>query len=327
MRKAPEDMTLKGDAAMDPVSVKMNLMRMNELPETVAQGFSRSDMIRQDGFIYIRSGDDVLRCADDAGGEAVIRAMETMRQGRKRSARGGDPWLAVLNGDIRDATGIRDGIRRCLILFEAVPGQEKLFSRDVWDSLAPVERGDAVTEPETGRIALIKMAENHSDEEIAEFAAAVIETVETETGIQIQAGVGSSAKELAGMKESWRQAGDALATGRLFQPEDRVFVYSRQVMERLIRAIPEDARTQLRKELFSPETGKMLNPEMMETIRAFFRNDLNLSTTARELFIHRNTLIYRLDKIRKETGFDLRHFRDAAVFQMLSRIPEEEKEN
>lgn len=312
---------------MDSVSVKMNLLRMEDIPDAVVPGFSQADVVRYEGYIYIRTGNQALRLEDGTSGEAVIQALETLKQERKRSAGNEDPWLAVLDGDTRNSSGIRDGIRRCLILFEAIPGQEKLFSRSVWDDLAPVERGDAVTEPETGRIALIKHAEGHSDEEIAEFAAAVIETIETETGIQIQAGIGTATQELAGLKESWRQAGEAMAIGRKFQPEKRVFVYSRQAMERLISAIPEETRSRLRRELFSPETGKLLTPEMMETIRAFFRNDLNLSTTARELFIHRNTLIYRLEKIRKETGFDLRHFRDAAVFQMISRIPEEEQEN
>ena len=61
---------------------------------------------------------------------------------------------------------------------------------------------------------------------------------------------------------------------------------------------------------------------MLETIRVYFRNDLNLSTTARQLFIHRNTLNYRLEKIRRETGLDLRNFRDAAVFQLISLLPD-----
>ena len=310
---------------MDPASVKMSLMRPDELPEAVSTGFIRTDVVRYQGMFYVRAGDSVLRCEAGEAGEAMARALEA--RGAVRSARNDDPWFSVLNGDYPGASaapGIRDGVRRCLILFEAAPVQEKPFSLDTWESLAPMEQGDAVTEPEPGQIALIKQAEGLSDDEISEFAAAVIETVETETGIQIQAGIGTPVRETAGLKESLRQARKAIETGRVFQPDGRVFCYHRQAMERMISAVPEETRRQLRKEFLSPETGKQLNPEMMETIRAFFRNDLNLSTTARELFIHRNTLIYRLDKIRKVTGFDLRRFQDAAVFQMISRIPEEE---
>lgn len=313
--------TLKGDAAMDPSSVKMDLMRLEDVPEAAAAGLKNADVVRHGGLIYIRAGSSVLRCEDGEAGAALIAALEA--RGKTRSGRKDDPWFSVLNGNSGGA-GIRDQVRRCVILFEAIPGQEKPFGLEIWKDLAPVERGDAVTETEPGCIALIKQAEGHSDEEIAEFAAAVIETVETETGIQVQAGIGAFVRELAGLKESLRQARQAIETGRLFRPDGRVFCYHRQAMERMIGAVPEETRRQLRKEMLPPEAAKLLNPEMMETVSAFFRNDLNLSTTARELFIHRNTLIYRLDKIRKETGFDLRRFQDAAVFQMISRIPEED---
>ena len=62
---------------------------------------------------------------------------------------------------------------------------------------------------------------------------------------------------------------------------------------------------------------------MLETIRSFFENDLNLSTTARRMFVHRNTLTYRLEKIRKSTGMDLKHFTDACVFYILLHLPED----
>ena len=62
---------------------------------------------------------------------------------------------------------------------------------------------------------------------------------------------------------------------------------------------------------------------MMETVSVFFRNDLNLTAASKQLFIHRNTLNYRLDKIRKDTGLDLRHFQDAVVFRIVIEIPEE----
>ena len=310
---------------MDAVSVKMDLARPEDLPKAVSEGLARGNTVRCKGMIYLRAGDAVLCCEGGDAGEAVVRALEARRTAP--SHREEDPWLSVLKGSARAVPGIRDGIRRCLILFEALPGQEKLFGRSVWDDLAPMERGDAVTEPAPGSVALIKRAEGLSEEEIAEFAAAVIETVETETGVQIRAGIGDSVKELSGLPESLRQARQAIATGTVFQPDGRVFCYHRQAMERLISAVPGETRRELRREFLSPEAGKQLTPEMMETIRAFFRNDLNLSTTARELFIHRNTLIYRLDKIRKETGFDLRRFRDAAVFQLISRIPEEKTED
>ena len=309
---------------MEPVSVKKDLIPRDKVPEAAAAALEREGIARIGGMIYIRSGEQALRCEDGMAGKALIGALkerETTRLPRQE-----DPWISILNGSGGKGapSGIRDGVRRCVILFEAMPGQEKPFRRETWDDLAPMERGDAAVETGDGCIALIKLTEGHSDEEITEFAAAVIETVETETGIQLQAGIGVSVQQLAGLPDSLGKAQQAIDTGRVFQPEGRVYCYWRLAMERMISAVPEETRRLLRAELLPPEARKQLNPEMMETIRSFFRNDLNLSTTARELFIHRNTLIYRLDKIRKETGFDLRRFQDAAVFRMISCIPDQD---
>ena len=311
---------------MDPVSVKINLMRMTDIPEEAAEALSRAETVRIGGTIYIRSGNQALACPEGEAGEALLRALTARKEGQTGEREWQDPWQALLRGETGGLpAGIRNGIRRCVVLFAEMPGEEKTLTRQMWETLAPTERGDAATRTETGRIALIKQTEGRTEEETAEFAAAVIETIETETGIRIQAGIGSAVTEAAELRESLRQAREAVALGRIYEPEERVYRYSRQTMERLIDAVPAEVRKRLRKELLSAETGKELNGEMMETVEAFFRNDLNLSTTARELFIHRNTLIYRLDKIRKETGFDLRRFRDAAAFRMISRMPDDEK--
>ena len=86
--------------------------------------------------------------------------------------------------------------------------------------------------------------------------------------------------------------------------------------------IPAEKAEKIKKDIITDKSEKVLNEETIETVRAFFRNDLNLSTTARQLYIHRNTLIYRLEKIRKATGLDLKRFEDAAVFRMLMSIQE-----
>ncbi|MEG0271470.1 MAG: helix-turn-helix domain-containing protein, partial [Clostridia bacterium] len=72
--------------------------------------------------------------------------------------------------------------------------------------------------------------------------------------------------------------------------------------------------------LFNRKTAKLFNDEMLQTIEMFFRKDLNLSDTARQLFIHRNTLVYRLDKVQRQTGLDLRHFDDAVTFKILYEL-------
>ena len=303
---------------MDRVSVNMNLLRTEDVPEEILEQLRGENPVRADGQIYIRTGNRILCCEDSDDGEAMVRALAQKSDSERKE----DPWQEILKSG-KSAPRFRDEAR-CVLLFEAWPAQERCIAPETFTELAPTERGDAVTETEDGRIALIKRTTEHTEDEIAEFAAAVIETIGTETGIRAQAGIGKMTRETAGLKESAEQAAEAISIGRRFRPEASVYVYNRLGTERLISAIPAEARTKLRRELLSPETEKRMTPEIIETARAFLENDMNLTTTAKQLYIHRNTLIYRLDKIRKETGFDLRRFRDAAAFQMISQIPEEE---
>ena len=305
---------------MKPLPVRIGLVKPDEVPAEIrARLTADGETVRAGGLIYLSAGSRILCCEDSEEGEAVIRAMAEKRDAGQPD----DPWRALLQGGAKSGT-VPDGILRCVIVLRAAPGQEKLPDRAAFADLIPAEPGDAITGI-NGAFVLIKQADRQAEDEITEFTAAVIDTAETEAGIRLQAGIGRTARNAAELKASFAEAEAAIDTGRRFLPGEAVYAYSRLAAERLMDAVPAEIRAQLRKELFTPETRKLLNSEMMETIEAFFRNDLNLSTTAREMFIHRNTLIYRLDKIRKATGFDLRRFQDAAAFRLLSRLPEDEE--
>ena len=305
---------------MKPLPVRIGLVKPDEVPAEIrARLAADGETVRAGGLIYLSAGSRILCCEDSEEGEAVIRAMAPERDSNPAD----DPWRALLTGGAKTGT-VPDGIPRCVIVLRAAPGQEKLPDRAAFADLIPAEPGDAITGI-NGAVVLIKQADRQAEDEITEFTAAVIDTAETEAGIRLQAGIGRTVRNAAELKASFAEAEAAIDTGRRFLPGEAVYAYSRLAAERLMDAVPAEVRAQLRKELFTPETRKLLNSEMMETIEAFFRNDLNLSTTAREMFIHRNTLIYRLDKIRKATGFDLRRFQDAAAFRLLSRLPEDEE--
>ena len=306
---------------MKPLSVRIGLVKPDEVPAEIrGQLTADGETVRAGGLIYLGAGSRILCCEDSEEGEAVIRAMTEKRDAGDRT---NDPWYTLLRGGAK-AAAIQDGIPRCVIVLRAAPGQDRLPDRAAFADLIPAEPGDAITGINS-EVVLIKQADRQAEDEIMEFTAAVIDTAETEAGIRLQAGIGRITRNAAELKASFAEAEAALDTGRRFLPGETVYAYNRLATERLMDAIPAEIRAQLRKELFTPETRKLLNSEMMETIEAFFRNDLNLSTTAREMFIHRNTLIYRLDKIRKATGFDLRRFQDAAAFRLLSRLPEDKE--
>ena len=305
---------------MKPQSVRIGVMKTDEVPdEILARLNSGFVSVCDNGMIYTRTGSKILCCENSEAGKAFIREMDESRDDSIPT----DPLLRLLHGD--NSSGIiREGILRCVIVFREAAGQGKKPDREILEELIPMENGDALTEI-NGEIVLIKQTDGPTDEEVTEFTAAVIDTAETEAGIRLQAGIGRMTRCSAQIKDSFEEAESAIRMGQKFLPRESVYAYGHLAAERLLSAVPSDECTKLRKELFTPETEKLLGREMMETIDAFFRNDLNLSTTAREMFIHRNTLIYRLDKIRKVTGYDLRHFQDAVSFRLLSRLHESEE--
>ena len=308
---------------MEPVSVTVHLLRFSELPEPLKERFLKGGepLAEYRGKLFLRQGDRVLCCERSPAGKELLAAFpaDSTPQSAKKAE---DPWQAVLRGDYTGQGGIRDGIRRQVIVFAAVPGDGNPLRRDQLEPLIPLQKGDALTAAGSGIVAMIRGCGENGEEDNAEFAAAVTETVLGETGVQICAGIGNPADSLNGLPESLAQAEEAVRTGFKHPREGYVFVYRRQTLERLIEAVPPQRRAKLKREIITPGARRILTEEMLETIRVYFRNDLNLSTTARQLFIHRNTLNYRLEKIRRETGLDLRNFRDAAVFQLISLLPD-----
>ena len=123
------------------------------------------------------------------------------------------------------------------------------------------------------------------------------------------------------MRRSFRQAEEALSLGMKYQGKSSVFRFTDLTFEKILECLPEERIREIREECFQGKSAAGLTGEMLETVRVFFENDLNLTASSRELFIHRNTLNYRLDKIRRDTGLDLRSFRDAAVFSILYGFP------
>ena len=193
---------------------------------------------------------------------------------------------------------------------------------DMIRELAPMEENDLLAEDGAGRTLLIKAGED--PEEIGEFALALIGTLEGETGLRLKAGISDVHRTPAEWPAGYREALAALETGDRYQARMPVQLYTRQVLERMVEQIPAETRSTLRRQYFGEHPERVLTEETMETAESFFGADLNLSVAARQMFVHRNTLTYRLDRIRKETGLDLRVFRDAVIFRMLMMAPEKE---
>jgi len=190
---------------------------------------------------------------------------------------------------------------------------------------APTEEDDQAVILGHDSIALVKNSAFCTEDEIAEYAAAVIDTMVSEGFTDLQAGIGREADSITELHRSYEEAQNALLTGTRFHADETLFRYSEQKLERIISQIPAENRKKILAEYDSLYGGETFGAEMMETVRVFFRHDLNITSASRQLLIHRNTLNYRLDKIKRETGLDLRTFQDAVVFRMISEMAENEQ--
>lgn len=209
---------------------------------------------------------------------------------------------------------------RCVMVFHMVQtGKGRAF--DLLREITPMQDKDVLIDMDRHTVALIKdMSETETVEELAQYAQALQETLMGETAHQMTVGIGRSCHTIDELRESYSEAKRSIEVGRIFQPEESVFIYSRLILERFLMELPQDISAAYHAMLFNRKTARLFNEEMLYTIDMFFKKDLNLSDTARQLYIHRNTLVYRLDKVQRQIGLDLRSFDDAVTFKILMEL-------
>ena len=207
---------------------------------------------------------------------------------------------------------------RCVMIFQ-LEQSDRFSAYSVLGELVPLGESDVLVEMNRHTVALIKDMEGiDGEEELYQFAEAVQETVMEEAVQNVLVGVGEPRHTLAQLGESYAEARRAMEVGHVFNPVQSIHVFRRLMLERFLMNVSREEGQHFHSLLFNRKNAKLFNEEMLQTIDMFFRKDLNLSDTARQLFIHRNTLVYRLDKVQRQTGLDLRHFDDAVTFKILS---------
>lgn len=142
----------------------------------------------------------------------------------------------------------------------------------------------------------------------------------TSDELDLHIGVGMIVKTLKDVSKSYREASLALTVGKIFENEQKIMYYNKLGLGRLIYQLPLTLCQMFLNEVFASDTYEQLDAETLVTIDKFFENSLNGSETSRQLFVHRNTLVYRLDKVEKITGLDLRSFDDAVLFKLASMV-------
>ena len=306
----------------------MRFCNILDLPEDQQRMLfnAHDQLMEMNGELCLMVGQTVIRCDNDAAGRELLFSLSTGRQIRGEPLNASDQYQRLLCDPLFQPdpeqlrkSRIRSEIRRCVLLTHApFAATEPLY--DSFASIVPFEQEDVPVSIDRNTVALIKNLEKRTDEEVYEYASAVLETLESEgiTGNKI--GIGRAVTKISELRSSYLDAWKALQTGIRFHAEDQVYQYNQLTLERILETVPESKLKEFRMDFYRNTPGFQMTEELMETVRAFFDNDLNLTATARKLYIHRNTLNYRLDKIKKELGLDLRSFHDAAVFKVISFI-------
>jgi len=136
----------------------------------------------------------------------------------------------------------------------------------------------------------------------------------------VRVGIGTAVNDLKFVSRSFKEAKMALEVGKIFEMTSLVINYETLGIGRLIYQLPMSLCRMFVNEVLRGEDADDFDEETLITVDKFFENNLNVSETARKLYIHRNTLVYRLDKLQKQTGLDLRNFDDAITFKITLMV-------
>ena len=180
---------------------------------------------------------------------------------------------------------------------------------------------DFVTAVDEKNIIVVKeLAENETYEDLNKTADVIIRLFKSDTNCNIHIAYGTIVNELKEVSRSYKEARMALDVGKIFFEGQDVIAYSQLGIGRLIYQLPIPLCKMFIKEIFGGKSPDDFDEEILTTINKFFENSLNVSETSRQLYIHRNTLVYRLDKLQKSTGLDLRVFEDAITFKIALMV-------
>ena len=209
---------------------------------------------------------------------------------------------------------------RAVFLIRQV-GHGDVSTVDVLAGMFPDKLQDFVLSINEMDVAVVKqISGSTTSEELERIAATMEETLKNELRIKTVIGIGTVADHLRELADSYKEAQTAIEVGKVFDTEKSIMHYENLGIGRLIYQLPTTLCEIFLSEVFKKNSIDSLDQETLFTINKFFENNLNVSETSRKLFVHRNTLVYRLEKIKKLTGLDLRQFDHAIVFKVALMV-------
>ena len=208
-----------------------------------------------------------------------------------------------------------------VVLLIRVTGRTDVSVFDVVQNLFPDKAKDFIININETDIALVKEIRTGIEgKDLEKLARSIVDTLGGEFYTQAVVGIGTPVAEIRDLATSFKEAQVALEVGKVFDTEKAIISYDHLGVARLIYQLPTTLCDMFLREVFKRGSIESLDQETLFTIQKFFENNLNVSETSRKLFVHRNTLVYRLEKIKRLTGLDLREFDDAIIFKVALMV-------
>ena len=171
-----------------------------------------------------------------------------------------------------------------------------------------------------GIIVVRELTSTETYDDLENIAHMLVDMLGTEAMTQAWVAYSNTANDLKDLSNAYKEARTALEIGKIFYAERNVFGYRTLGIGRLLYQLPVSICEMFIQEIFGDESLDSIDGETLAIIRTFFENNLNLSETSRQLYVHRNTLVYRFEKIQKRFGHDLRTFEDAMTFKLAMLV-------
>ena len=211
-------------------------------------------------------------------------------------------------------------ISRVVLLIRIVSSND-ISAYDVIQNLFPDKNKDFVFNITENDIVLVKEIKSTVEsKDLENLARSISDTLSSEFYTRVNVGIGTAVTSIKELARSFKEAQRALEVGKVFDTDKVIVSYDNLGIARLIYHLPTTLCDTFLHEVFKRGSIESLDHETLFTIQKFFENNLNVSETSRKLFVHRNTLVYRLEKIKKLTGLDLREFDHAIIFKIALMV-------
>ena len=215
---------------------------------------------------------------------------------------------------------ITPSARRAVFLVETKQHKDENALATIRNIFSARTRDFITALDDSGIIVVRELQNTESYEELDGIACMLVDMLNTEAMTSAWVSYSNVADDIMELSDAYKEARTALEVGKIFYADKNVFGYNRLGIGRLIYQLPTQVCNMFVGEIFGEESLESIDDETLNIIRTFFENNLNLSETSRQLYVHRNTLVYRFEKLQKRFGLDIRTFEDALAFKLAMMV-------